>query len=84
MPTYLVLFQKKRGVSLNIYLFQFDKFQVGCGMTKYKEFNEDKDDYEYEYDEEYKDLNWSSRHSLYQDSKLLHTGIFAQNSFQID
>ena len=39
-------------------------------MTKYKEFNE-YEDYEYEYDEEYKDLNWSSRHSLYQDSKLL-------------
>ena len=33
-------------------------------MTKYKEFNE-YEDYEYEYDEEYKDLNWSSRHSLY-------------------
>jgi hypothetical protein len=38
-------------------------------MTKYKELNEYQDDYKY--DEEYKDLNWSSRHSIFYNSKLL-------------
>ena len=44
-------------------------------MTKYKEFN----DYRDEYDEEYKDLNWSSRHSLYQDSKVLAPVVYYDN-----
>jgi hypothetical protein len=34
-------------------------------MTKYKAFNEYENYYLNDYDAEYKDLDWSSRHSLY-------------------